>query len=62
MQTEGIRPCSCDGTRDSVETKAAKSGFTLYWQVRCARCRRETAKHKTLESAVQEWNQQAEAE
>lgn len=53
---EEIRPCSCGCSQDNVLTKAARSGFVLYWTVRCMKCGRETAKHKELAGAVHEWN------
>ena len=63
MQMEAVEPCVCGGTRDDVEVKAAKSNFVLYWRVRCGKCGRETAKHKTPEGAVHEWNsRESEAE
>ena len=52
---EMIEPCTC-GAQDSVEVKAERSCFRLYWWVRCGRCGRETCKHMTPEGAVQDWN------
>lgn len=56
MKMEARNACGCGGTRDDAELRAGKSGKTLFWQVRCARCGRETAKHRTPEGAVHEWN------
>ena len=53
---EAIKPCSCGGNRSDVELKAGKSQIFLYWQARCTRCGRETAKHRTAEGAAYEWN------
>lgn len=56
MKTEVIEACTCGAARDDLETIAARSGFVLYWTVRCMKCGRETAKHRKLEGAVREWN------
>lgn len=62
MKMEARNACSCGGTQDDVELRGGKSAATLFWQVRCTRCGRETAKHRTPEAAVHEWNHPQETE
>jgi hypothetical protein len=52
--TEIVEPCTCG--KSDVEVKAEKSGFRLYWWVRCAKCGRESCKHTTPDGAVYDWN------
>ena len=56
VMTEEKAGCSCGATRDDVELKAGRSRMIRFWQVRCARCGRETAKHMRPDGALREWN------
>ena len=48
-------PCIQCGEQDRVELKSGRAAVK-YWFVRCPVCGMITAKHRTAEGAVREWN------
>ena len=53
------RQCVC-GEHEGVELIEGNSAYSHFWQVKCKRCGKVTAKHMDAEGAIRDWNHMEE--
>ena len=56
------RPCVCGGEEENIGILTGSTRYDRFYKVACSECGRETAKHKTAEGAIEDWNRMGDRE